>query len=276
MTLATGLTVLLLAPDVFWPLRRVGVEFHAAQNGKAAADKAFALIGQYRQAPVATRTVEAAGAVIHLDDISVAGRDGLSPHRLCAHIAPGRVTVLTGPNGAGKSTTLHVIAGLVAPTEGRVSVDGVDITELDRAAWWRQLSWLAQRPALVPGSVAENLSLFGPLPDQESACRAAGFDDVLADLPAGLGTRLGRGGAGLSLGQRQRLGLARALGSRAPVVLLDEPTAHLDETTEARVLRAITARARAGATVVVVAHRDSVLAIADEVIRVELDRHATA
>ena len=134
MTLATGLTVLLLAPDVFWPLRRVGVEFHAAQNGKAAADKAFALIGQYRQAPVATRTVEAAGAVIHLDDISVAGRDGLSPHRLSARIAPGRVTVLTGPNGAGKSTTLHVIAGLVEPTEGRVSVDGVDITELDRAA----------------------------------------------------------------------------------------------------------------------------------------------
>ena len=90
------------------------------------------------------------------------------------------------------------------------------------------MAWLAQRPVLVPGTVRDNLELFGPLADIDSACRAAGFDEVLADLPDGLQTVLGRGGVGLSLGQRQRLGLARVLGSPAPVLLLDEPTAHLD------------------------------------------------
>lgn len=252
-----------------------GVEFHAAQNGKAASDKAFALIEQCPELRAGTRTVDATGATIQLDQLSVAGRDGMSPYLLSAHIMPGQVAVLTGANGAGKSTAIQALAGLVTPTGGRVRVDGVNVADLDRAAWWRQLSWLAQRPVLVPGTVAENLALFGPLADLESVCRAAGFDEVLADLPDGLDTVLGRGGTRLSLGQRQRLGLARALGSKAPVLLLDEPTAHLDEVTEATVLRAISERARAGATVVVVAHRDSVLAIADEVIRVEADRHAT-
>lgn len=269
MTLASGLTVLLLAPDVFWPLRRVGVEFHAAQNGKAAADRAFALMEHDRQAPAGTRVLDAAGATIRLDNLSIAGRNGMAPHLLSAHIAPGRVTVLIGDNGAGKSTALQAIAALVAPTEGRVTVDGVDVGDLSRPDWWRQLSWLAQRPVLIPGTIAENLALFGPLNDVDEACIEAGFDEVLAGLPRGMETVLGRGGAGLSLGQRQRLGLARALGSRAPVLLLDEPTAHLDQITEATVLRAITKRAAAGATVVVVAHRQSVVAIADEVVEVE-------
>ena len=105
------------------------------------------------------------------------------------------------------------------------------------------MAWLAQRPVLIPGTVRENLELFGPLADLEAACRAAGFDEVLAGLPDGLETVIGRGGVGLSLGQRQRLGLARVLGSPAPVLLLDEPTAHWTRPTEARVLRAIAGRA---------------------------------
>jgi ATP-binding cassette, subfamily C, bacterial CydD len=105
----------------------------------------------------------------------------------------------------------------------------------------------------------------------ESACAAAGFDAVLAELPVGMHTVLGRGGVGLSLGQRQRLGLARTLGSSAPVLLLDEPTAHLDVHTEDRVLRAIVERARSGATVVVVGHRERVVAIGDRVIEVVSD-----
>jgi ATP-binding cassette subfamily C protein CydD len=271
MSLTAGLTALLLAPDVFWPLRRIGAEFHAAQDGRTAADKAFALIGTPVAAALRTATVAVRGAQIHLESLSVTGRDGRSPCDLTAVIEPGAVTVLTGRNGAGKSTTLQVIAGLTTPSSGRATMAGVDVAELDLAAWWRQLSWLPQRPVLVPGTVRHNLALLGRVEDLESACAASGFDSVLAELPAGLNTMLGRGGVGLSLGQRQRLGLARALGSSAPVLLLDEPTAHLDAHTEDRVLRAIVERARAGATVVVVGHREHVGAIGDQVVEVVSD-----
>jgi ATP-binding cassette subfamily C protein CydD len=268
MSLTAGLTVLLLVPDVYWPLRRIGVEFHAAQDGRAAAEKAFTLIGEPVRGTPGHRVVTARGAEIRLERLSVAGRDGAAPADLTAVIEPGRVTVLTGANGAGKSTTLAAIAGLTVPTAGRVTVSGTDIADLDLPAWWRQLSWLPQRPALISGSVADNLALFGELVDAQAACAAAGFDVVLTELPDGLHTGLGRGGVGLSLGQRQRLGLARALGSAAPVLLLDEPTAHLDAATEQRVLTALVQRARAGSTVVVVAHRAPVLAIGDRVITV--------
>ncbi len=266
ISLSTGLTVLLLVPDVFWPLRKIGVEFHAAQDGRAAADAAFALIGDSAGADTGSRTVSAAGAVIVIDRLSVAGRDGLRPHDISAVVRPGQITVLTGANGTGKSTTLEVLARIAEPTSGRVTVGGVPLADLQPSAWWRQIAWLPHRPVLIPGTVAQNLTLFGPLANLEAACAASGFDQVLAELPDGWNTVIGSGGVGLSLGQRQRLGLARALGSSAPVLLLDEPTAHLDTTTESRVLRALTARARRGATVVVVAHRQRVIAIGDDVV----------
>jgi ATP-binding cassette subfamily C protein CydD len=265
ISLTAGLTVLLLTPDVYWPLRRIGVAFHAAEDGRTAADKAFALIADSATTVPGSRTVAARGAVILLNKLSVEGRDGLSPRDLSGVIEPGRVTVLTGVNGAGKSTTLQVIAGITAATTGSAAVAGVDIAELEPTAWWRQVSWLPQRPVLIPGTIADNLALFGNLQNTEIACAASGFDAVLKELPGAMRTVVGRGGVGLSLGQRQRLGLARALGSPAPVLLLDEPTAHLDATTETRVLRAIVERARAGATVVVVGHRKQVVGIGDHV-----------
>lgn len=269
MTLVAALTALLLAPEVFWPLRRVGVQFHAAQDGKAAADAALKLLDTEPPRPAGTRRPASAGIGIELRELSVAGRDGPAPDGLNAAIGPGRVTVLTGRNGAGKSTALQAILGLTAPTSGRVLIDGVDIADIDPAQWWSRVAWLPQRPALLPGTVRSNLELFGTLADIDDACRVAGFDEVLATLPAGLDEVIGRGGTGLSLGQRQRLGLARALGSNAPVLLLDEPTAHLDGDAEARVLSAISARAAAGATVVVVGHRGPVLAIGDDVVRLD-------
>jgi ATP-binding cassette, subfamily C, bacterial CydD len=276
ISLTTGLTVLLLAPDVYWPLRRIGVEFHAAQDGRTAADKAFELIERCPNTVPGSRMVSARGAEIVLDRLSVAGRDGCRPNDLSAVIRPGRVTVLTGANGAGKSTALQAITGLTAATSGRVTVAGIDLADLEPNAWWQQVCWLPQRPILVPGTVADNLSLFGALADSETACAAAGFDDVLAELPDGARTVIGRGGVGLSLGQRQRLALARALGSRSPILLLDEPTAHLDAATEIQVLQAVVERARAGDTVVVVGHRARVVGIGDDVVDVgaaeEVDR----
>jgi ATP-binding cassette subfamily C protein CydD len=226
------------------------MEFHAAQDGKTAADNAFRLLDIASPALGGSRTVTAPIT------IEVLGTD----------VHAGSVTVLTGPNGAGKTTLLQAILGLDASRADRILVNGVDVADLDLRAWWAQVAWLSQRPVLVPGTVRDNLELFGPLPDLDLACHAAGFDTVLAALPDGLDTAIGRGGTGLSLGQRQRLGLARVLGSAAPVLLLDEPTSHLDAACEERVLRAITARAAEGATVLVVGHRDPVLAIGDRVL----------
>ncbi|MGK2880157.1 MAG: thiol reductant ABC exporter subunit CydD [Mycobacterium sp.] len=274
LSLSAGLTVLLLAPEVFWPLRRVGLEFHAAQDGKTAAAEAFTLIEESPPPPRGGRSVTAHGSEIRFDDVMVLGRDGAAPDALTATIAPGEVTVLTGVNGAGKSTALQVLLGLTGPDSGRVSVAGVDVADLDGAQWWAQVAWLPQRPVLIPGTVAENLELLAPVPDLGKACAASCFDQVLGELPGGLGTVLGRGGVGLSLGQRQRLGLTRALGSQAHLLLLDEPTAHLDADTEAHVLRAVVARARAGDTVVVVGHRALVLDIADHIVEVGARRHA--
>jgi ATP-binding cassette, subfamily C, bacterial CydD len=265
LALSTALTALLLAPEVFWPLRRVGTEFHAAQDGQTAAAKAMELLDGI--ATSGPGRMVASTATIRLEAVGVAGRDGSAPRDLTVDVTPGSVTVLTGPNGSGKSTALEVMLGLTPPTSGRALIGGVDADELDPTSWWREVAWLPQRPAFVPGTVRANLELFGHLPDIETACRITGFDEVLATLPDGLDTVVGRDGTGLSLGQRQRLALARVLGSPKPVLLLDEPTAHLDVAMESRVLRAILERARAGAAVVVVGHRQPVVAIGDNVIR---------
>lgn len=261
MTLTAGLTALLLAPEVFWPLRRVGAAFHSAQDGKTAVQAAFGFIDTADPPAGGTRGVPGHTVTVEVDDPALTA-------------GPGRVTVLTGPNGIGKSTLLQAILGLDHPTAAGIRINGVEVTELDLQKWWSKVAWLAQRPVLIPGTVQQNLELFGALPDLPSACRAACFDDVLATLPDGLQTVLGRGGVGLSLGQRQRLGLARVLGSAAPLLLFDEPTAHLDGPTEARVLDAIARRAADGATVIVVGHREPVLQIGDDVVRMGVSRVA--
>ena len=253
MTLTAGLTALLLAPEVFWPLRRVGAAFHSAQDGKTAVQAAFDLIDTAPASGTGRVPVTGDAVTIEVDAPAMT-------------VTPGLVTVLTGPNGIGKSTLLQAILGLGPVPAGRIRINGTAIEDLDVRQWWTRLAWLAQRPVLVPGTVGENLELFGPLPDLDAACRAACFDEVLAGLPHGLQTRIGRGGVGLSLGQRQRLGLARVLGSPAPVLLFDEPTAHLDGPTEARVLHAVAERAERGATVLVVGHREPVLAIGSQVV----------
>jgi ATP-binding cassette, subfamily C, bacterial CydD len=189
--------------------------------------------------------------------------------------------VLAGANGSGKSTTVQAILGLLAPDSGSVTVDGVDVRDLPADEWWSRVAWLPQRPVLVPGTLRENLELFGADTDAsathgparvvdelEAACLATGFDAVLAELSDRWDTVVGPGGVGLSLGQRQRLALTRVLAADRPVLLLDEPTAHLDADSEAAVLVALTERARAGATVLVIGHRPTVLAAADHIVQV--------
>ncbi|WP_446226220.1 thiol reductant ABC exporter subunit CydD [Nocardia sp. IBHARD005] len=313
MALYGGLVALILAPEVYWPLRQVGEKFHAAQDGMAAADRAFAVLepaGRVASAPAraawgdvvrfgagtarvggsdagavgesesravvvgAARADASAGSArITLLGLSVAARTGTAPDQLTAVLEPGLVTVLTGPNGCGKSTTVQAILGLIEPDDGAVLVDGTDVRELDLESWWSRIAWLPQRPVLVPGTLRENIELLGAMADRSAddlqlVSAATGFESVLAELPDGWNTIVGQNGTGLSLGQRQRLALTRVLAASRPILLLDEPTAHLDPDSEQRVLTTLRDWAAAGATVVVVAHRPTVLAAADAVIEV--------
>ncbi|TJZ76648.1 thiol reductant ABC exporter subunit CydD [Rhodococcus oryzae] len=273
MELRGGVIALILAAEVYLPLRMVGAQFHAAEDGMAAAEKAFGVLDE-REPVVAGEGDRAVplGPIV-LRAVGVRARGQWAPRGLDAVLEPGRVTVLTGANGSGKSTVLHLILGLADPDEGEVSVGGVPVRALDAEQWWREVAWLPQHPVLIPGTLRENLELTGPVASDvdavDRACAATGFDTVLADLSDGWQTRVGVGGLGLSLGQRQRLALTRVLLSDATVVLLDEPTAHLDPATEATVLRSVCGLAARGRTVVMVGHRDTVLRAGDEVVLVE-------
>ncbi|RZU54602.1 ATP-binding cassette subfamily C protein CydD/ATP-binding cassette subfamily C protein CydCD [Krasilnikovia cinnamomea] len=295
LDLSTALLVLILAPEAYLPLRAVGANYHASAEGLAAAEEVFAVL-ETPVPPAGTRPApDAATAELVFDDVEVAypGRDGAAL-RLNARIAPGQIVALTGPSGCGKSTALAVLLGFAVPTRGRVTVGGVPLSEMDPARWRDRIAWVPQRPHLFAGTIRDNVTLAtgagrpgppsaavghpaGPAAetgssaarraeagDQEVwwALEQAGVADAVAALPGGLDTVLGDDGAGLSAGQRQRLALARAFLRDAPIVLLDEPTANLDDATAATVTAAIRRLAH-GRTVVLAAHRPELIALAD-------------
>ncbi|MGW6005570.1 thiol reductant ABC exporter subunit CydD [Oerskovia enterophila] len=290
--LEPALAVLVLAPEVYLPLRQVGMHFHASTDGIAAANQAFEVLDE-PLCPVGTTPAPSlAGSRITFEGVSVrAGdRDVLAPAALTttfgsaggeagsASDAPssGTVVALTGPSGSGKTTTALVLLGLLAPDAGRVVVtpregEPVDLAEIDPATWWPQVAWVPQRPTLTPGTVREVVLDGREVPDDElaDAARLSGLDAVLDVLPDGWATPIGQGGVGLSVGQRQRVALTAALlgdPSRVPLVVLDEPTAHLDARGERAVLDAVRAWRDQGRTVVVVAHRTSLVELADQVV----------
>ncbi|CCQ17801.1 Transport ATP-binding protein CydD [Rhodococcus sp. AW25M09] len=270
MTLEAGIIALILAPEVYFPLRAVGTQFHAAEDGVEAADRAFRVLDRRTAQRSGGRTVDAESADIELDGLTVASRDGAAPAGLTALCRAGTITVLTGANGAGKSTALHAILGVATPSGGVVRIGGVPVAGLDLEQWWAQVAWLPQRPVLIPGTIYENVTLHG-VPDADAlhaASRAAGFEEVLRDHPEGWDTRVGQGGVGLSLGELQRLALTRTFVSDAAVMLLDEPTAHLDSANEKTVLQAVRGAADRGVTVIMVGHRRSVLHAGDRIVEV--------
>lgn len=280
LDLTTGVAVLVLAPEVFFPIRQIGTQFHASSNGVAAAQRAFEIIETDRPQPGTHAAPDLHESRITLDHLSVRapGRSMIAPSDVNATITPGSIVALVGPNGAGKSTTVSVLLGLIPPDDGTVTVRGPEGTELtladiDPATWWPQIAWVPQRPALVPGTVTDNLALgLGPEhADQEhfeQAAAVTGFAEVVAKLPDGYDTLLGQGGVGLSVGQRQRLVLTRALAGSHPLVILDEPTAHLDALGEQTILDAAERMRAEGRTVIVIAHRASLVGLADTVINV--------
>jgi thiol reductant ABC exporter CydD subunit len=312
LTLQAGLTVLLLAPELYGPLRAVGQQFHASADGMAAAERIFAVLDAppalaapplaassttapatvgraavrpatvvpARVPPTAvapasggSRVPDPALAPLRFEAVSFAYPDRPAPvlNGLELELEPGCTTALVGPSGAGKSTVAALALRLADPTAGRVSCGGRDLREIAPEAWRAHVAWVPQRTRLFAGTIARNIALAVPGAPRErisAAAHAAGLEELLGELPDGLETRVGEGGRGLSAGQAQRVGLARAFLRDASLVVLDEPTAHLDADTAAAVGAAIV-RLAEGRTTLLIAHDARLAAHAERAVRLD-------
>lgn len=299
LELATGLCVLLLAPELYMPLRRLGTEFHAGADGIAAAERIFEALNSERadlhpeKKPGSRPTGPArktTRAIVEFRDVDF-GYPGREQVLVGADLSidAGERLAITGPSGCGKSTLVALILGLLRPQHGQVLVragapqplsPGKKTAYLDldddanRATWHRQIAWVPQRPMLISGTLADNVRLIAPHASDEEVERAiarAGLSTLVEELDRGYDTDIGEGGRRLSAGQRRRVALARAFLRDAPFVLLDEPTAHLDRETASEVAAAIE-DLLIDRTALIVSHRSEAVATADRVLRLESGR----
>ncbi|PPG86682.1 thiol reductant ABC exporter subunit CydD [Rathayibacter sp. AY1H2] len=257
--LAVGLFVLVLAPDVFLPVRQVGAEFHAAADGVQAADRGFAVLERAAALPARGKAPAATGA-LELRGLAVDDGRGRTLAPVDAVLPVGSITVVTGPSGSGKSTLLAALAGFV-PFSGTLLLGGSPVADLRST-----LAWAGQRPDLLPGSVASAVGLGALSPDPERVRRALAIAAVDVDPER----RLDAEGTGLSGGQSARVAVARAvhrlLERGCAVLALDEPTAALDDESERALLAGLRSLAESGTIVVVASHRPATVAAADAVI----------
>lgn len=262
-----ALLVLLLAPEVFAPIRALGADHHARLESLPAARRLFDLLDQpepitgERQLPVGVPSVRLSGVSVRHDARTVLDHLDLD-------LPPGSRTAVVGPSGVGKTSLLEVLLNLRTPDAGEVLVAGVPLPELDPAAWRARIAYLPERPWLLPGSIAANVRLGRPEAtdaEVERALAEAAALEFVRRLPDGIATRVGENGARLSGGERLRIGLARVFVADPAVVVLDEPTAQLDPDSEAAVVSALARLAR-GRTVVTVTHRTALLPEHDRVL----------
>ncbi len=278
-----GLTVLVLAPELYLPIRNVAAQFHASADGAAVAGRLLDLSEAPPAPDVARSRSPVPGlrtATIRLEHVSFR-----YPSRLHAaledvdlELAAGETVALVGPSGAGKSTIASLLLRLAEPTAGRVLAEGIDVATFEPQAWRRQLAWLPQRPSVLRGTVAENIRLADPTAGLErvrEAAELAGADGFVDALPQGYETVVGDGGRPLSAGQARRLALARVFLRNAPLAILDEPTAHLDGESADHVAAAIDGY-RGRCTMVVISHRSELAAHCDRVVRIEDGRAAAS
>ena len=259
MDLWVGMLAILLAPEAYWPVRRVGAEFHSAADGAEAVQDILGELALVAPADAAAQTqakgteqgeVVVAGLTYTYPGTARRVLDGLSLR------ARSGLTAVTGTSGVGKTTLLELVAGLRTPTAGSVSAPATHL--------------VTQRPFFGAPTLRANLGLGNDADDTAmwAALREVGLEGFVAGLPQGLSTTVGDDGFGFSAGQRARLVLARALLSSSSVVLLDEPTAHLDAAATTAVHEAV-ARIAETRTVVAVTHRPELVALADHHVHLE-------
>ncbi len=275
--LRAGLTVLVLAPELYAPLRGLAAQYHSSIEGSTAASR---LLDAAEQPPEVRsgvrRAPDPASGEILFDAVGMRypSRPQAVLHMVDLIFNPGEILALTGPSGSGKSTLAALLLGLVEPSEGRILVGGVPLHECDLEHWRSSITWMPQAPSMLRLSVAGNIRLgddtAGDARVREAAHLAAA-DGFISALPQGYETLLGEGARALSAGQRQRIALARTFLLGAPLMVLDEPTANLDPVTARHVATSID-RLRAGRTILLITHDAGLAAIADRVVRLDRGR----
>lgn len=259
--------VLLLTPEFYAPLRAVGGEHHASLEARAAAGRLFALLDA-PEPPKGTLPVPEGPLRVELRQVSLSYQERVALSGVSLALPPLSTTALVGHSGAGKSSVARLVLGFATPSAGEVLVNGVRLADLDPEAWRAKVAYLPERPFLFAASVRDNIALGRPnaAPSEvEGAARAAGAHDFIARLPRGYDTLLGEDGVNLSGGERVRLALARAFLKDAPLLILDEPSAHLDAASEAE-LRGVLGQLRQGRTVLTITHRAALRGEADRTV----------
>jgi len=281
LDIATALAILVLAPEVYLPLRRAGAEFHSSAEGRAAAERILDVLDDADTAvaagadPHGGRTAarplpDPAHHVVRLDRVTVRfpGRTTTVLDGVDLALAPGEHVAVVGESGCGKSTLLSVLLGFTVPEDGDVWIGGERLTECALRDWRAQVAWVPQRPSLVRGTIEDNLRLGNPAASDAAVAAAlerSGLDGLVRRLANGLSTPVGEGGLTLSAGERQRIAIGRAVLRDVPVVLLDEPTAHLDAGREGA-MRDLLAPWLEGRTVLMAAHRGGLVGRVDRTV----------
>ncbi len=253
MSLFSGLFILMLAPEFFQPLRDLGSHYHAKAQAIGAAEELKALL-DYQVTDAQGLTAENtqnqsikdidwhSPISLQADKLCVYSHDGIQlVGPLSFTINKGEQVALVGPSGSGKTSLLNALLGFL-PYQGSLTINGVQLKYIDKGQWRQHLAWLGQDPQLFHGSIAENVALGDPaLSTQkiQDCLQKAAILDFVKTQPLGLQHVIGEQMTGLSVGQAQRIALARALAQDAQLFLLDEPTASLDQHSEQAVFSAL-------------------------------------
>lgn len=238
MELKPALTILILAPEFFLPIREVGSDYHATLDGKEAGKKIQEILHKdftgLGQEPIpawqSTSVFSVKDMSLRFDDQNDKGLENID-----FTISGTKKVGVIGASGAGKSTLIDLLSGFLVPTNGEFLIDGKRFENLLQENWQKQVTYIPQHPYLFSDTVFNNIRFYHPNATEDevkAAAWAAGLTEVIQALPDGLNTRVGEGGRMLSGGQEQRMAIARALLGNRPILLLDEPTAHLDIETE--------------------------------------------
>jgi ATP-binding cassette subfamily C protein CydD len=264
-----ALFLLILAPEYYQPLRTLSARFHSGTEGRAAAERLFAILEAQPpdtngSAPVPEQLT------IRFEHVSFSyGEHGERPalNDVTFEIPQGQHLAIVGASGSGKSTLVGLLLRFIQPTMGRITVGGVDLQNIDAEAWRSQIAWVGQSPYLFAASIAENIRMGrrdAPRDEVIAAAKKADAHDFIRQLPDGYDTPCGEHGANLSGGQAQRIGLTRAFVRDAPIFVLDEATAQLDPATEAKITA--TLQHMQAKTLVLIAHRLRTVRQADQII----------